>query len=207
MVVILSEDIYNFDKTDFAIDLTAIAKIIIYTDCIDQIYIRINYINKFDLITIYSIAQTEVLICQNIQNSFTATELVLYKSEKMLSKLDIHPPNSLNQTINRILKIYKITINSTILLENKAHKLHTAYKKQKQKCTQSHRRIPIEEGITVGELQEIVQPPVEAEETPIPPSAAQTEASILPTQPTRRRLPMCKKCGNEEHRSNHCPTR
>lgn len=55
----------------------------------DQIYIRINYINKFDLITIYSIAQTEVLICQNIQNSFTATELVLYKSEKMLSKLDI----------------------------------------------------------------------------------------------------------------------
>lgn len=55
----------------------------------DQIYIRINYINKFDLITIYSIAQTEVLICQNIQNSFTTTELVLYNSEKMLSKLDI----------------------------------------------------------------------------------------------------------------------
>jgi len=125
----------------------------------------------------------------------------------LLKERSKSPPSPLKLAINRVLKTCEMTINSAAILENKTHKLRAAHEKQKQIRTRSYRRIPIEEGLTVGELLEVIQPQVEAEEAPIPSPAAQAEAPILPAQPTRRKLPTCKKCGNKGHRSNHCPNK
>lgn len=98
-----------------------------------------------------------------------------------------------------------MTIYSAALFEDKVHKLYFSNKKQKQKCIYLYKKISIEEGITVGELFEIIQSPAKAEKTPVLPAALLAEMPILPVRPTRRRLPTYKKCGNEGHRSNHCP--
>lgn len=231
----------------FDIDCFAVFKQLYSCLVESQIYIEINYIDKFDFFIVYPIAYSETLSSQNIQSSFAATGIVSYNPDQIFSKLNIQfrtpispgnqssenslktsqniiqlqqqtssikallkqhsksPPSPFNRAINQVLKICEITMYSAALLEDKAHKLRFSNEKQKQKYTCSHKRIPIEEEITVGELFEIIQSPAEAEKAPVLPAAPLAEMPILPVRPTRRRLPTCKKCGNEGHRSNHCP--
>ena len=95
-------------------------------------------------------------------------------------------------------------MHSTALLEVETRKLRAAHEKQKQKRQRSTRQIPNEGGMTVQEGQEAIRQAIQVIEPPIAPPAARQPARVLPAQPTRRKLPTCKKCGEEGHRSDHC---
>ncbi|OJJ81610.1 uncharacterized protein ASPGLDRAFT_634568 [Aspergillus glaucus CBS 516.65] len=97
-------------------------------------------------------------------------------------------------------------MHSTALLEVEARKLHAAHEKQKQKRRRSNRQILNEGGMTVQESQQIIQHPIEAIEAPRPVPAEAPISPNLPV-PARRKLPKCSICGQEGHRSNHCPHR
>ncbi|KAJ5611572.1 hypothetical protein N7528_008677 [Penicillium herquei] len=64
--------------------------------------------------------------------------------------------------------------------------------------------IPNEGSITVQKGQEAIQRAIQVVETPVIPPVPRPRAPILPPQPARRKLPTCKKCGEEGHRSDHC---
>ncbi|ODM16895.1 hypothetical protein SI65_07860 [Aspergillus cristatus] len=117
------------------------------------------------------------------------------------------PPSPTNQALNQLVKGCEIAMNSAIFLAHENGQLRAANEKQKQKRTRSNRRIPNEGGMTVQECQEAIQPPVEAVEPPRSPLTRPPTRPILPPPPVRRKLPKCSKCGQEGHRSDHCPQR
>ena len=124
----------------------------------------------------------------------------------LLKQRSRSPPSPLKQQINQVLKACEIQMHSTALLEVEARKLHAAHEKQKQKRRRSNRQILNEGGMTVQESQQILQLPIEAIEAPRPVPAEAPISPNLPV-PARRKLPKCSICGQEGHRSNHCPRR
>ncbi|ODM17343.1 hypothetical protein SI65_07018 [Aspergillus cristatus] len=112
------------------------------------------------------------------------------------------PPSPTNQALNQLVKGCEITMNSAIFLAHENGQLRAANEKQKQKCTQSNRRIPNEGGMTVQECQKAIEPPVEAVEPPRSPLARPPTGPILPPPPVRRKLPKCNNRSDSDSTSD-----
>jgi hypothetical protein len=72
----------------------------VYGDLVRQkMHLGISHINKLDFLKIFPEARKSAFTAENIQNSFTATGLVLFNPDRVLGKLDIQlktptPPGS-----------------------------------------------------------------------------------------------------------------
>jgi DDE superfamily endonuclease/helix-turn-helix, Psq domain/Tc5 transposase DNA-binding domain len=122
----------------------------------------------------------------------------------LLKQRSKSPPSPLNSAINQVLKACQITMQSTALLEKEVSDLRAANEKKKQKRTRIRRQIPREEGLSVAELQDMVEP---VAIPPIIPPPHRAEQPSLLLQQHKRAPPTCSDCHTEGHRRNACPNR
>ena len=95
-------------------------------------------------------------------------------------------------------------MHSTILLAKKNKELHGENEKNKQKCTQSRRQIPSEEGLSVLEVSALIMQQQEANEAPPSGPGMHGESSLQPrTRPPRQ----CGICRLPGHIRETCPDR
>lgn len=95
-------------------------------------------------------------------------------------------------------------MHSAAILAKENQDLHAANERQKQNRTRSTQQIPHEGGLSIQEAHELIDVPIEMQiARTMVPSDHRTPA----LQPPRRKPPTCKKCGEEGHRSDHCPNR
>jgi len=131
------------------------------------------------------------------QNFFIQLQQQAPSIKAFLKRRSKSPPSPTNQALNQLVKDCKIAMNSAIFLAHENGQLRAAYEKQKQKRTQSNRRIPNEGGVTIQECQEAIQSPVEAVEPPRSPLTRPPTRPILPPPPVRRKLPSVVNVGRK----------
>ena len=90
---------------------------------------------------------------RNFTPKTPATEKELHQQTLSIKAL-LHtrsrsPSSPSDCTLNQLIKGFRLTIQSTILLANKNKELHTANKKQKQKRARSRKQILAETGLSV----------------------------------------------------------
>jgi hypothetical protein len=98
------KDIYNFDRTGFAIGLILSQTVVTraeYYGCFvsDLARTGYNHIDKLDFLADYPRARAEAFQPNIVQSSFAATSIVLVNTDRVLSKLNISlrtpsPPSS-----------------------------------------------------------------------------------------------------------------
>ena len=141
-----------------------------------------------------------------LKTSFTKKQLCWQASSiKALLYTEFwSPSSSLNCALNQLVKGCQLAMHSTILLAKKNKKLYKKNEKKKQKCTQSKRQIPSEEGLSVLEAFVLIMQSVKATETPFLSFDVYGElASQLCTRPHWA----CEICRLPGHRRETCPDR
>ena len=139
----------------------------------------------------------------------TVAELLKQASsiKAFLKQRSRSPPSPSHTALNQLIKGCQIAMHNGILLEQENKLLRAANEAQKRKRARTHRRMALEGGVSVQEIQELIQAPEPIVRPPTPCLPAPAEPNQPALAPARRRLPTCGKCREVGHRSNNCPVR
>ena len=114
------------------------------------------------------------------------------------------PPSPSDRALNQLIKGCQLAIHSATLLAKENNDLRAENEKKKQKRTWSKRQISCEEGLTVMEVQELHEAPIEAPIAPAPPGPRRPSPPLQPRTRPPRGGGICRAAG---HRRETCPDR